>query len=217
MKTTRNYLAAIPFDEGIAAERLSGGRVAISARRDRLDAQRPYIAEVMGVDDVFNYQRRFPKSQMVVGHSAIHDTITTATVYLDYPMLLDIRARFRGFYCLYRKIGGNAKLAPIDELTMRSLLAAKLGHPLEDDEPELAEPAKMITKPPGLPAWRKAYLDEYAKLLDEPSKPLMSMPAPVVAPKPKKRKTAQPKEGLFKPRLRVAEIGRKRIVDFDDD
>lgn len=215
MKTTRHYAAAVPFDEGIAAEPLErGGRIVIGASRSPLFPEVPFISEIIGVHELFNYQRAWVGSKSPVARSV------SASIYLRpcEPRLLEIRANRRGFYCLYREIGGNAKLAPIDELTMRSLLAAKLGHPLEDDELELAQLAKMMmaTKPPEIPAsWRKAYLDEYAKLLDEPSKPLMSMPAPVVVPK--KRKTVPTKEGLFKPRLRVAEIGRKRIVDFDDD
>lgn len=212
MKTTRHYLAAVPFDEGIAAEPLEvGGRIVIAARRPPLGPlnRAPFIAQILGVHKLFNYERYF-EGKFGGGHSVVAHMVLSD----DYPVLLEIRAYLRGFYCLYREIGGNAKLTPIDELTMRGLLAAKLGHPLEDDEPTGVSDKLLSAATKGPPAWSQ-YVEEYKKILA--SKPLTSAPLPVVIPKPKKRKTAQPKEGLFKPRLRVAEIGRKRIVDFDDD
>ena len=86
--------------------------------------EKPWIGEITGPSDKYRYERRFLGMRGIYkGSNCAVLQIVAAT--LTAPRLLEIQAQERGFFCLHIAPSQRIELAPLDEITLQELLAAR--------------------------------------------------------------------------------------------
>lgn len=86
--------------------------------------EKPWIGEITGPSDKYRYDRRFLGMRGIYkgGNCAV---LQIGVATLTVPRLLEIQAQERGFFCLHVAPTQRIELAPLDEIMLQELLAAR--------------------------------------------------------------------------------------------